>query len=67
MISLVAGAVVYLTCSLVLGTFEREDYVLLGSVQKVAPGKSKKIVEAAVGFLSQFKQGRESSDDAQNY
>jgi O-antigen/teichoic acid export membrane protein len=58
-LSLAAGIVVYLVCSLVLGTFEKEDYVLLRSAQRVAPAKLKPAMEAAVNFLGQFKQGRQ--------
>jgi O-antigen/teichoic acid export membrane protein len=60
--SLVAGVVVYLTCSLVLGTFEKEDFVLLRSAERVAPGKAKKVLGAAISFLGQFKQGRDNPD-----
>lgn len=58
-LSLTAGIVVYLVCSLVLGTFEKEDYVLLRSAQRVAPAKLKPAMETAVRFLGQFKQGRQ--------
>jgi O-antigen/teichoic acid export membrane protein len=61
-LSLVAGLVVYLVCSLVLGTFEKEDYVLMRSVQKVLPGRIKTLFSWCVSFMTQFKPGREAED-----
>jgi O-antigen/teichoic acid export membrane protein len=62
-LSIIAGIVTYLTCSFVLGTFEKEDYVLLRSVEKVAPGRIKVVIRGAISFLSQFKPGRETWQD----
>ncbi|MBD3320532.1 MAG: oligosaccharide flippase family protein [Chitinivibrionales bacterium] len=55
LLAIVAGIVVYFICSLVLGTFEQEDYVLLESVKNVLPGNSKKIMDIIINFISQFK------------
>ena len=44
-----------MVCSLVLGTFEEEDYTLLNSVKAVLPGKTKGVMDFIVGFISQFK------------
>ncbi|MBD3421877.1 MAG: oligosaccharide flippase family protein [Chitinivibrionales bacterium] len=57
-ISVISGAGVYLICSLVLGTFEKEDYIILDSVKKILPGRTKGVVDAATSFISQFKNGR---------
>ena len=54
-ISLVTGGVVYVISSLVLGTFEEEDYTLLRSVKTVLPGKTKNIMESIINVLSSFK------------
>lgn len=55
MLSIVVGVPVYLICSLVLGTFEDEDYTLLESVKVALPGKTKKMMDFIIGFISQFK------------
>lgn len=55
LISLVTGGVVYVISSLVLGTFEEEDYILLRSVKTVLPGKTKNIMESIINILSNFK------------
>ena len=54
-ISLITGGVVYVISSLVLGTFEEEDYILLRSVKSVFPGKTKNIMESIINFLLNFK------------
>ncbi|MBD3346746.1 MAG: oligosaccharide flippase family protein [Chitinivibrionales bacterium] len=59
-LSLLSGCMVYIVCSLVLGTFEQEDYVLLESVKNVLPGKTKKIMDWIIGFVSDFKNIRKS-------
>jgi stage V sporulation protein B len=61
--SLVAGLVVYLVCALVLGTFEKEDYVLMRSVEKVLPGKVKTLFSWGVSFMAQFKPGRDAEEE----
>jgi O-antigen/teichoic acid export membrane protein len=61
-LSLAAGLVVYLVCSLVLGTFEKEDYVLMRSVEKVLPGKVKTLFSLCLSFMVQFKPGRDAED-----
>jgi O-antigen/teichoic acid export membrane protein len=53
--SAIMGGVVYLTCSLVLGTFEKEDYVLLESVNRVLPGRARKFVSGLIKLMSEFK------------
>jgi|WetSurMetagenome_2_1015567.scaffolds.fasta_scaffold01936_5 stage V sporulation protein B len=60
-LSLAAGAVVYLTCSMVLGTFVKEDFVLLRSAQKAVSGKTAAALGAAISFLEHFKQGRDAA------
>lgn len=59
-ISALAGIFVYLTSSLVLGTFEQEDYVLLQSVKAVLPGKTKMIADWIVTLLAQFKKPQQT-------
>ncbi len=54
-ISLFVGSIVYTTCSLVLGTFEEEDYTLLESVKAIIPGKTKVFMDFLIKFISQFK------------
>jgi stage V sporulation protein B len=61
-LSLGSGLFVYLVCSLVLGTFEKEDYVLMKSVENVLPGRLKKLFSWWVAFMLQFKPGRENED-----
>lgn len=54
----IAGCAVYLTCSLVLGTFEEEDFTLLASVKAILPGqKLKSCIDSIIAFISQFKHG----------
>jgi stage V sporulation protein B len=62
-LSLIAGLVVYMVCSLVLGTFEKEDYVLMRSVQKVLPGKLRTLFSWGISFMAQFKPGRDSEEE----
>jgi hypothetical protein len=58
--ALVCGAIVYCVAALILGTFEEEDYILLESVKKVLPGRSKRLISGFVGFVGQFKNSRNS-------
>jgi hypothetical protein len=55
-LSILAGCSVYIVSSLVLGTFENEDYIILRSVRTVFPGKSKSIVDFVIAGISSFKQ-----------
>jgi O-antigen/teichoic acid export membrane protein len=57
-VAVVAGAFVYLVSALVLGTFEGEDYTLLRSLERVLPGKSKRVVHWLVDFIASFKSPR---------
>ncbi len=54
-LSVIVGIIVYLICSLVLGTFEEEDYSLLESIKDVLPGKAKYLMDILINFISQFK------------
>jgi stage V sporulation protein B len=54
-LAIFAGIVVYLICSLVLGTFESEDYAVLGSFKAALPGKLKTAVDSIIEFISAFK------------
>ncbi|MCU0608260.1 MAG: flippase [Chitinispirillaceae bacterium] len=61
--SLVAGAVVYLICSFVLGTFESEDFTLLNSTRNVLPGPAKVWLDWLISFMAEFKNtGNEDSE-----
>jgi hypothetical protein len=57
-VSVLAGGITYLVCSLVLGTFEKEDYQLLQSIKKVAPPFVKVSIDWACSTLSAFKTER---------
>ena len=54
-ISVLAGTVVYLISSLVLGTFEEEDLTLLGSARAVLPGRTKILIDHFSNLIIQFK------------
>jgi O-antigen/teichoic acid export membrane protein len=56
--SAVCGAAVYIVGSLVLGTFEKEDYLLLDGLSRVLPGKLKGAMKGCVAFMEHFKPGR---------
>lgn len=63
-LSILAGGVVYVISSLVLGTFEVEDYTILESVKSVLPGKTKQIMAGIIYFISSFKQnGKENGKE----
>ncbi|MBN1130541.1 MAG: flippase [Chitinispirillaceae bacterium] len=64
-ISLLAGAVTYLICSFVLGTFEEEDYVLLQSTKNAFPGRTKGIVDGIIAIITQLKNGSEKNAQVQ--
>jgi len=55
-ISTVTGGVIYIVSSLVLGTFEEEDYAILRSVKRVLPEKAKIFIDSAIDFISSFKK-----------
>ena len=57
-LSILAGAVVYLIGALVLGTFEQEDFHLLQSVKKVSPVFLGGIIDETCKILASFKPGR---------
>lgn len=52
----VSGLIVYMVGSLVLGTFEKEDYTLMESAAAVLPGQTKKIVTFLISFIEEFKR-----------
>ena len=54
-VSSLSGIIVYLVSSFVLGTFEEEDFVLLGSVKTALPGKTKGCIDWLIAFIAQFK------------
>jgi O-antigen/teichoic acid export membrane protein len=53
--SVLAGCIIYIVSSLVLGTFETEDYTIMESIKGALPGKSKWIVDNMIRFLASFK------------
>jgi O-antigen/teichoic acid export membrane protein len=65
-VSLVLGVMVYLISSFVLGTFEEEDYVLLGSVKNALPGKTKGSIDWLIGFIAQFKNSGKGRVDGKD-
>ncbi|HEX7511504.1 MAG TPA: polysaccharide biosynthesis C-terminal domain-containing protein, partial [Chitinivibrionales bacterium] len=56
--SVLCGAATYAVSSIALGTFEKEDYLLLEHARRVLPGSFKKIVSGAIEFLEHLKPGR---------
>ncbi len=62
-LSIFTGGIIYLVCSLVLGTFEEEDYTLLESTKAALPHKAKKLVDLTVRFISQFKSNGKSKEE----
>ncbi len=62
-ISVLSGGIVYIACSLVLGTFEVEDYTLLESVKEVLPGKTKQLMDGIIKFMASFKQNGKGDGD----
>jgi stage V sporulation protein B len=61
--SIVTGMTAYIVSSLVIGTFEKEDYLLLQNLTRYLPGKLKKAVEGIISFMEHFKPGRENHPD----
>ena len=57
--SIIAGISAYLVSSLVIGTFEKEDYLLLQNLSRYLPGKLKTIMSGVISFMEHFKPGRE--------
>lgn len=55
-VALTGGAAVYLVCSVVLGTFEEEDYQLLQSVKVMLPLHAKPLVDSLCSLLTQVKK-----------
>jgi len=56
-LSIAAGTIVYLVSSLVLGTFEQEDYDLLKTIANLAPGYTRSLFEMVGKLIMQFKSG----------
>lgn len=56
-VALPTGVVTYLVSSIVLGSFEEEDYILLRSVRSVVPGRLGTLTDGVIRFLSAFKEG----------
>lgn len=54
-LSIFVGCFVYIISSLVLGTFEEEDYDLLTTIEHMSPGKFKYIVASIRNILGNFK------------
>ncbi|MBD3391278.1 MAG: oligosaccharide flippase family protein [Chitinivibrionales bacterium] len=54
-LAVLVGGFVYLVSALALGTFEEEDYTLLQSIDRILPGKSKRIIHWLVKFVSSVK------------
>lgn len=61
-LSIITGGIIYIISSLVLGTFEVEDYAILESVKTVLPGRTKKTMEMLINFVSSFKQNGKGND-----
>ncbi len=55
-LSIPVGIFVYFISSVVLGSFEEEDYILMNSVKAVLPERFCGIINVLVGFLSSFKE-----------
>jgi len=51
---------IYLICSFVVGSFEKEDFILLKSAEAVLPGKLKIIYGKTIKLISIFKPGKEN-------
>jgi Membrane protein involved in the export of O-antigen and teichoic acid len=57
--SIICGMTVYFVSALVLGTFEKEDFLLLENLSRVLPKKSEKLLGGIIAFIGHFKPGRE--------
>lgn len=55
-LSIVVGGIIYITSSLILGTIEDEDYIILESIKKVCPGKLNVLMDGVLRFISEFKK-----------
>ncbi len=60
---IISGVTAYLISSLVVGTFEKEDYLLLQNLSRYLPGKLKIIVDGTISFMEYFKPGREQNTE----
>jgi len=58
--ALVCGAMAYLISAVVLGTFEKEDFLVLENLSRVLPKKSKPFLDSLLAFVGHFKPGREN-------
>jgi len=52
--SIIAGCTVYAISAVMLGSFVEEDFVLLDSIKRVLPGKTKTIITSLHGLLLRF-------------
>ncbi len=59
--SLLLGTLSYLVSALALGTFEKEDYLLLQNLSRYMPGGLKKMLNEAIAFLENFKPARDDN------
>jgi stage V sporulation protein B len=57
--STIAGTVAYIVSSLAIGTFEKEDYLLLKNLSHYLPGNLKKIISGAIYLMEHFKPARD--------
>ncbi len=53
--AVLAGIFTYLTCALVLGTFEKEDYIVLRNLRRMCPWGAGNLLDLVYGILTQFK------------
>jgi O-antigen/teichoic acid export membrane protein len=56
-LSIPVGITVYFVSSIVLGSFEEEDYILMDSAKSVLPDRFKKAADGLTGLLSSLKEG----------
>lgn len=54
-LSVVIGALVYLSCSILLGTFESEDLALLQSAKAVLPAPIRELADRILAFIIHLK------------
>ncbi|MGD9202354.1 MAG: flippase [Chitinispirillia bacterium] len=55
-LSLIIGGIIYIISSLILGTIEDEDYIILESIKQACPGKIKILIDGVIGFIMEFKK-----------
>jgi O-antigen/teichoic acid export membrane protein len=58
--AMVCGMAVYFITAMVLGTFEKEDYLVLENLSRVLPKKAKPFLDGILAFMEHFKPGREN-------